>query len=363
MDRNASLCGGDSIRLRALVAGGTPPLRYSWTPAAGLDDPTRFDPMAHPAATTVYVLTVTDAAGCTASRVVRVGVTLAPAVPTVAMRGDSLLASPAWSYQWEREGAAIPGATGRTVYPADGGWYRVAVTDTNGCVSRSQPFPFGVCAVSIEADAAAPGDRAPVRLRLQSSSHLAVAGARSFSTTVRVGAALLTPIEATPVGTIVDSSRVISTSGIFTDGSDLLIELPFRAMLGDRDRVPLAIDTLRWNVPNIRVTLADGAFHLRICREGGDRLFSSTAPLRLAQNHPNPFNAETILEFTTVEDGPVELAVFDRLGRRVATAYRGPLTAGSHHVAFDASALPSGCYLLALRTASQTATRAIQVVK
>ena len=48
------------------ASGGTEPYAYSWTPTAGLDDPTVANPIASPADTTTYVVFVTDAAGCTA---------------------------------------------------------------------------------------------------------------------------------------------------------------------------------------------------------------------------------------------------------------------------------------------------------
>jgi hypothetical protein len=52
------------------ATGGTSPYNYSWTPTAGLDDPTAPNPNALPASTTAYTVNITDAHGCTDSDIV-----------------------------------------------------------------------------------------------------------------------------------------------------------------------------------------------------------------------------------------------------------------------------------------------------
>lgn len=46
------------------ATGGTAPYTYQWSPSAGLSNPNIANPQASPSATTAYVLTVTDATGC-----------------------------------------------------------------------------------------------------------------------------------------------------------------------------------------------------------------------------------------------------------------------------------------------------------
>lgn len=53
------LCSGGSIQLNA--TGGT---SYSWSPGADLDDPNIANPVSSALDTTIYIVTVTDAAGC-----------------------------------------------------------------------------------------------------------------------------------------------------------------------------------------------------------------------------------------------------------------------------------------------------------
>jgi len=56
---DVTICQGDATQLTG--SGGT---SYQWAPAAGLDDPMIANPMATPAITTTYILTVTDDFGC-----------------------------------------------------------------------------------------------------------------------------------------------------------------------------------------------------------------------------------------------------------------------------------------------------------
>ncbi len=60
--------------LQATPTGGTPPYSFSWTPSNGLDNATSATPLANPAATTTYTVTVTDNVGQTASASVTVTV-------------------------------------------------------------------------------------------------------------------------------------------------------------------------------------------------------------------------------------------------------------------------------------------------
>ena len=64
----------------------------------------------------------------------------------------------------------------------------------------------------------------------------------------------------------------------------------------------------------------------------------------LRSNYPNPFNPSTIIEFDLPEARPVGLAVYDVVGRRVASLVDGVLAAGRHEVTWDAANLPTGVY-------------------
>ncbi len=66
--------------------------------------------------------------------------------------------------------------------------------------------------------------------------------------------------------------------------------------------------------------------------------------------YPNPFAGATTLGFALPEATEVTLEVLDVRGRRVALLAEGAREAGRHTAALDASGLPSGTYLVRLRT-------------
>ncbi len=64
--------------------------------------------------------------------------------------------------------------------------------------------------------------------------------------------------------------------------------------------------------------------------------------------YPNPLSSTTTLGFSLPTAQHVKLAVYDMLGRQVATLIDGLQQAGAQSVEFDASALPSGVYFYRL---------------
>jgi hypothetical protein len=88
---------------------------------------------------------------------------------------------------------------------------------------------------------------------------------------------------------------------------------------------------------------------------------SNSTPLRfeLSQNYPNPiqlsgFHSSAVTKASTripvllAAGVYVELNVFNLLGQKVATVFRGYLPAGKHEFTFDGSGLPVGIYFYRL---------------
>jgi hypothetical protein len=83
----------------------------------------------------------------------------------------------------------------------------------------------------------------------------------------------------------------------------------------------------------------------------------------LEPNYPNPFHGQTTISFVLPEPGPVRLAVYDALGRRVAVLVDEVRAAGRHEVGFDGHGLPGGLYLYRIQATGSSATGRMVVVK
>ena len=117
-----------------------------------------------------------------------------------------------------------------------------------------------------------------------------------------------------------------------------------------------------WNTPAQWTTVALAGRGLAVATEDLGDVPTSFA---LEQNYPNPFNPSTSIRFSLPTTEKVTLAVFDVMGRRVATLLEGDqLNAGLHTVNFDADDLASGVYTYRLQAGSKFAqSRPMLLVK
>lgn len=83
----------------------------------------------------------------------------------------------------------------------------------------------------------------------------------------------------------------------------------------------------------------------------------------LEQNFPNPFNPSTEIQFTIAKAGFAQVYVVDMLGRDVATLVHQDMQAGTYKVRFDASKLPSGTYIYALRSGDVVVSKKMMLLK
>jgi hypothetical protein len=69
---------------------------------------------------------------------------------------------------------------------------------------------------------------------------------------------------------------------------------------------------------------------------------------QLFQNYPNPFNPVTKIKFSISGNSNVRLAVYDILGKEIATLVDEFLSQGNYSIEFKAENLPSGFYIYQL---------------
>jgi len=85
--------------------------------------------------------------------------------------------------------------------------------------------------------------------------------------------------------------------------------------------------------------------------------------VELYQNFPNPFNPATNIRFYLPEQRSVVVGVYNVVGQRVAQLRDEVLPQGEHTVAWDATDMPSGIYIIHLEIGNQVLTRKMTLIK
>ena len=85
---------------------------------------------------------------------------------------------------------------------------------------------------------------------------------------------------------------------------------------------------------------------------------STNIPLKynLSNNFPNPFNPNTIIEYSIPQYSYVKLEIFNILGEKVETLIQGFMEPGVYKTSWNAAKLSSGIYLYKLRAESEEET-------
>lgn len=84
---------------------------------------------------------------------------------------------------------------------------------------------------------------------------------------------------------------------------------------------------------------------------------------KLYQNHPNPFNPVTKIQYDIPKKSIVTLSIYDVLGKHIETLVNESREAGSYLIDYDASLLPSGIYYYKLAAGDFVQTKKMILVK
>ncbi len=154
---DTAVCAGESVALggEPTASSGTPGYTYSWSPGVGLSSTTASNPTAIPAATTTYVVVITDVNGCTATDNIAITVHQNPVADAgsdqsiQACSSDSVQigGSPtasggggSYTYTWT-PGLGLSGSTIANPFVSNIGStsnYWIVVTDQFGCTATDQ---------------------------------------------------------------------------------------------------------------------------------------------------------------------------------------------------------------------------------
>jgi hypothetical protein len=88
----------------------------------------------------------------------------------------------------------------------------------------------------------------------------------------------------------------------------------------------------------------------------------------LNQNHPNPFNPETVVPFSLPQRGDIHLAIYNVLGQQIRVLASGLQEAGFHRITWDGKnnngqTLASGIYFARLQAGSFSSVRKMLLIK
>jgi hypothetical protein len=85
----------------------------------------------------------------------------------------------------------------------------------------------------------------------------------------------------------------------------------------------------------------------------------------LNQNYPNPFNPSTTIRFSIESQNPVpvQLKIYDVLGREVSTLLNQSFSYGMHSVIFDGKGLQSGVYYYKLQAGDYSSMKKMMLMK
>ncbi len=178
---DVSICSGASTVLNA-TGGGT----YSWTPSTGLSSSTSASPTATPSTTTMYVVLVTNPAGCIDKDTVVVTVSNALVLSTPSVTPETCSDN-----DGQITTGSVTGGTGPFTYSLNGGanqpsatftglnqgFYTVLVRDANGCSTTQTATVGQISNVNASFTATPPSGTKPLNVTFNNTS----TGATNFA--------------------------------------------------------------------------------------------------------------------------------------------------------------------------------------
>ena len=150
--------------------------------------------------------------------------------------------------------------------------------------------------------------------------------------------------------------------GTTTFGATVLAVDEYRAVIGASQNDEIAVNAgavYSYEIAGLVPSRAEASGSI------GEIVKSSELPgaFELFESYPNPFNPTTTIGFALPEQAPVQLTIYDMMGREVANLVQAVLSAGTHEVVFDAEGLPSGTYLYRLDTPQGSFTQKMLLLK
>ena len=112
------------------------------------------------------------------------------------------------------------------------------------------------------------------------------------------------------------------------------------------------------------------SFYMQIAFQGALSSQSPQVPVEFTvhQNHPNPFNPITLIQYDLPNNGFVNMAVYDMMGRLVKTLLNGSKPAGYNQVLWHATndnneSVSAGVYIYVIQFGNSIETKKMILLK
>lgn len=151
--------------------------------------------------------------------------------------------------------------------------------------------------------------------------------------------------------------------------TDTIITPTFRAAIGSATGSTVTmLNTIKLADPasgDLVLLQPSGSFLLtKFNQAGGQQLFfSPKASLVIVRSSPNPATDGITVTFRKADEGDVTMTLSDISGKTVREELLSSIKAGEHTARVATATLPSGSYLLTLRSGEGKATQTIQIVR
>ncbi|MCZ7608684.1 MAG: T9SS type A sorting domain-containing protein [Ignavibacterium sp.] len=85
-------------------------------------------------------------------------------------------------------------------------------------------------------------------------------------------------------------------------------------------------------------------------------------------NYPNPFNSESVINYSVKQYSHAKIKIFDLLGKEITTLLDKEISPGNYSISWEAKdnygfPLPSGVYLIVLQTNNSIKTSKTILIK
>jgi hypothetical protein len=128
------------------------------------------------------------------------------------------------------------------------------------------------------------------------------------------------------------------------------------------------LHTPTFGVQSYRVEVDDRFLDIATTVASQSQVELTPTRFSLMQNHPNPFNPATVIEYSNESYSEVHLDILNLIGEQVYTRIIPPQTPGIHSLSWDGRdnhlrQLPSGVYFYRITSGSHSQSRAMVLLK